>query len=119
MNVKFIGFTGKLSAQYLTKNYPTLKIALAGRNTKLLNEIKSSLKSDVDVSVLEISDFNNSNQMDSICQQSKVVLSTAGPFAKIGSTVVDSCVRCCTNYCDTTGEANFVQDMINKHHTVA
>jgi short subunit dehydrogenase-like uncharacterized protein len=36
--------------------------------------------------------------------KTKVVLSTAGPFAKIGTPIVESCVRSSTNYLDITGE---------------
>jgi len=39
-----------------------------------------------------------------VLQQAKVVLSVAGPFAKIGSEVVAQAVEQGTHYCDITGK---------------
>ena len=115
------GFTGQLTTQYLASSYPNLKIAIAGRNIQKLNSLKSKVndKMQSSISVVEIKDMNDSKAVDDIVQQSKVVISTAGPFAEIGVPLVDSCVRCSTHYCDITGEPQFVASMVNKHHSAA
>ena len=41
--------------------------------------------------------------LDSIATQTKVMLSTAGPFALHGTPVVDAAVRCGAHYVDITG----------------
>jgi short subunit dehydrogenase-like uncharacterized protein len=47
------------------------------------------------------------------------VLSTAGPFARIGEPVVDAAVRMGSHYVDITGETPWVKQMIDKHHEQA
>ena len=42
-----------------------------------------------------------------------------GPYAKIGSVLVEECVKAKTNYCDITGEVQWVKEMISKHHDEA
>lgn len=42
--------------------------------------------------------------MDAVVKGSRVVLSTTGPYALMGTPVVDACVRMRTHYCDLTGE---------------
>lgn len=39
--------------------------------------------------------------------QSKVVIATAGPFARYGTPIVDACVRSGADYCDVTGAISF------------
>lgn len=46
-------------------------------------------------------------------------MSTAGPFAQIGTPLVDACVKSCTNYVDITGEAPWVREIIDKYHSIA
>ena len=41
--------------------------------------------------------------------QTNVLISTAGPFAQLGTPVVDSCVRTSCNYVDITGEPQWVR----------
>jgi short subunit dehydrogenase-like uncharacterized protein len=36
-----------------------------------------------------------------------------------GTPIIDSCVRSSTNYCDITGEVQWVRAMIDKHHQAA
>lgn len=112
------GFTGQLTVDYLQKSYPDVKFAIAGRNeVKLLELVKKlNLKSNVGIITADIS---NIDSLDAMTRQSKVVLSTAGPFAKIGSNLVDSCVRSGTHYCDITGEPQFCRAMIDQHHDTA
>jgi Saccharopine dehydrogenase NADP binding domain len=38
-----------------------------------------------------------------LTEQTKVVVSTAGPYAQLGSPLVDACVKGGANYCDITG----------------
>lgn len=85
------GFTGRLACEYLAKEYPTLKWAIAGRSQAKVEWIKTSLKlkDSVDVVVANIEDALTLQAMTS---QTKVVLSTAGPFDKIGSPIVAACV---------------------------
>jgi short subunit dehydrogenase-like uncharacterized protein len=118
------GFTGKLVVEYLANklantpepNLTADQIALAGRNKKKLEEIASKIaeKYSVKFSIVE-ADADDAKSIDTMVQNTKVVLSTAGPFAKFGSVVVDACVRNSVHYCDISGEFPWVGEMIQKH----
>jgi succinyl-diaminopimelate desuccinylase len=47
------------------------------------------------------------------------VLSTAGPFARYGSLLVQACVEEGSHYTDITGENHWVKGLIDKHHDEA
>ena len=49
----------------------------------------------------------------------RVVLSTAGPYARYGDAVVDACVAHHTDYVDITGETAWVRRVIDRHHARA
>jgi short subunit dehydrogenase-like uncharacterized protein len=48
-----------------------------------------------------------------------VVCSTVGPYALHGRELVAACVEAGTDYCDLTGEPQFVRAMIDAHHVRA
>ena len=50
-----------------------------------------------------IGDISDAESLNFIASRARVVLSTAGPFALVGTPLVDACVRNDTHYCDTTG----------------
>ena len=54
-----------------------------------------------------------------LASRTRVVLSTAGPFALFGGPLVAACVRHGTHYVDITGETPWVKDMIDQHHEAA
>lgn len=110
------GFTGKLSCEYLKQNYSHLKWAIAGRNESKLNELKKELNLSSDVL---IGDIENKESLNLIFGNTKVVISMAGPFAKIGSPIIASCIDVNTHYCDITGEAPWVRNMIDVYHEEA
>lgn len=110
------GFTGKLTAAYISKNYPNLRWAIGGRNISKLNDVKAELKIEVPC---EIADVSNADQLDALVRLTKVIIATAGPFALFGSPVIESCIRVGTHYCDITGEVQWVRVMIDKYEKQA
>ena len=50
-----------------------------------------------------LGDIQDQASIDHMAQQSKVVIATAGPFARYGTAVVDACVKTGADYCDCTG----------------
>ena len=110
------GFTGQICCKYLRDNYTDLVWAMAGRNGDKLEEIKSNLNLDCDVVVADGADIG---ALRSLTSQTKVVLSTAGPFARYGSLLVQACVESGTHYTDITGENHWVRGLIDKHHSEA
>ena len=110
------GFTGQICCKYLRDNYTDLVWAMAGRNGDKLEEIKSNLNLDCDVIVADGADIE---ALRSLTSQTKVVLSTAGPFARYGSLLVQACVERETHYTDITGDNHWVRGLIDKHHSEA
>jgi len=50
-----------------------------------------------------------------LAERTRVVCTTVGPYAKYGSPVVEACARAGTDYCDLTGEVQWMQRMIDTH----
>ena len=76
------GFTGQICCKYLRDNYSDLSWAMSGRNKEKLENIKSEYDLDCDVIVADGGDLD---ALRALTAQTKVVLSTAGPFARYGS----------------------------------
>lgn len=110
------GFTGKLCAKYLSENSVDLNWAIAGRNKEKLEELKKELSLDVDIFIAE---SNDEKALDNITKNTKVVLSTAGPFHRYSSNLVKSCIKNSSDYVDITGEFFWIREMIDLHHEEA
>ena len=104
------GFTGRQTVRYFARHAPTgLRWAIAGRDRQKLD----ALRAPVDVL---IADAGNQASVDAVVSQTRVLVSTAGPFAKYGTPVVDACVRVRTHYADITGETFWVQQLVDTYH---
>ncbi|MEO1653680.1 MAG: saccharopine dehydrogenase NADP-binding domain-containing protein, partial [Bacteroidota bacterium] len=114
------GFTGKLVAEYLLKNYgrgESLKWAIAGRNVEKLEKIRKEL-GDEEIPILQ-ADNMKPESIQALAQKTKVICTTVGPYAKYGDSVVEACVQAGTYYCDLTGEVPWIRRMIDQHHEPA
>jgi len=115
------GFTGRLVAEYLVRNYlggdTDLRLALAGRNAEKLAAIANGIGAP-QLPIL-VGDSFDPDSLDAITAKAEVLISTVGPYAKYGANVVAACVRNGTDYCDLTGETHFVRAMIDAHHEEA
>jgi len=49
----------------------------------------------------------NSESLERAFSQTTVVIACAGPFAWIGTPIVDACIKTGTHYCDITGTKDF------------
>jgi len=97
------GFTGQLVAKYLSGK-KGFKWAIAGRNREKLDElVKSSLETINPPSVL-VASVDQPASIQAMVSSTRVLLSTAGPFASVGTIIVENCVTEGTDYCDITGE---------------
>ena len=118
------GFTGRLALEYLLCNYPDLNMAVSGRNEKKLKsavaEVGKILGRDSTPSVdCLIADANSYEQLSAVARSARVVVSTAGPFAKIGSKLVEVCCHSGTHYADITGETAWVRNNIKLYNSFA
>lgn len=118
------GFTGQLVAEYLADHYTDsgLRWALAGRNATKLEAVRAQLRERshgrCDPSIL-IAESHDRASLDLVANQTLVVCSTVGPYAKYGDALVAACVEAGTSYSDLTGEVQWVRRMIDQHHTAA
>ncbi len=114
------GFTGRLVAEYLFKQYGTsgnLKWAMAGRNQEKLETVRASIAdTSVPIVVAESSDEASIKQM---VLRTKVICTTVGPYAIYGSKLVAACVENKAHYCDLAGEVQWMRQMIDKHQEAA
>lgn len=116
------GFTGRLVAEYLHGRYGTdgeLRWAIAGRNQAKLEAVRSGLGDTGDKLPILIGDSRDAGSLAELAQRSRVICSTVGPFAKYGSDLVAACVAAGTDYCDITGEVQWVRRMIDAHEAQA
>jgi short subunit dehydrogenase-like uncharacterized protein len=109
------GFTGRQCAEHFAAHADGLKWAIAGRNrTKL-----GALASRVNPTGIIVADSTDPASVDAMVAQGRVLCTTAGPFAKYGTPVVEACVAHGVDYVDITGETPWVRDLIDRFHDAA
>ena len=113
------GFTGNLVCDYISKNYNEreLRWAIAGRNEKKILKLQQKLK--IDDSRTIIADSSDKDSLVKMVKKSRVVCTTVGPYAKYGTNLVEACIEGETNYCDITGETQWIRRIIDRFHTKA
>ncbi|MGQ8367284.1 saccharopine dehydrogenase family protein [Glaciecola sp. 1036] len=111
-------FVGQIMCEYLA-DYDDEKIswAMAGRNESKLLEVKE--KFGLEQVPHFVADAENEVLIERICLKTKVIISTVGPYALYGEPMVKMCVKTGTDYCDLTGEPQWIYAMINKYHEQA
>ena len=125
------GFTGRLVADYLAERYGAsdLDWALAGRDERRLGEVRDELAADHggeddgddDLASLDllVGDAFDRESLDAVAERTAVVCTTVGPYARYGSELVAACVDAGTDYCDLSGEVQWMRRMIDRHHEAA
>ena len=114
------GFTGRLVAEYLFKQYGTsgnLKWAMAGRNQQKLETVRATI-ADKSVPIV-VADSSDETSIKQMVLRTKVICTTVGPYAIYGSKLVAACVENKAHYCDLAGEVQWMRQMIDKHHQTA
>jgi len=116
------GFTGRLVVDYLQQQYPPssgLRWAVAGRSHEKLESVLAEIGVPTDSLPILIANSDTLQSLDAIAADTRVVLTTVGPYAKYGSPLVDACVRHGTDYCDLAGEVQWMRKMIDRHQSDA
>lgn len=116
------GFTGGLVAEYLAQNVRGVRWAIAGRDQSKLERVRERLRAHdarLDTLPLLIADAQDAAALRRLAGQTKVVATTAGPFALHGSELVAACVERGTHYCDLSGEMQWIARIIARHHGAA
>ncbi|MEM8709443.1 MAG: saccharopine dehydrogenase NADP-binding domain-containing protein [Planctomycetota bacterium] len=109
------GFAGRHAAVRLAEAAPQdLRWAVAGRRPEALEAFASKHGCGV-----VAADVDDAASMKALAESTRVLLSTAGPFARLGPPVVEACVNAGTHYADITGEVTFMRPMIDRFHARA
>jgi short subunit dehydrogenase-like uncharacterized protein len=117
------GFTGRLVAEYLHKNYSgsaneKLKWAMAGRSLAKLEQVRSEMQIGENIDLI-VADSDDESSMQSLVSQTKVVLTTVGPYQIYGEKLLKACVDSGTGYVDLCGEPAWMHQMIAKYQSAA
>ncbi len=114
------GYTGQLVAEYLSGRYGSgeLRWAMAGRNKDKLEAVRASLGVSQQVPLL-VSDATDIDALTDLVKQTRVVLTTVGPYQLYGSELVAACAAAGTDYVDLCGEPPWMRQMIDAHQATA
>lgn len=110
------GFTGRQCARHFAAHAPAdLRWAIAGRSRGKLD----ALAAECSPHGVIVADSTDPASVDAMVRQARVVCTTAGPFARYGTPVVEACVAHGVDYVDITGETPWVADLIAQFHEAA
>ncbi|NVK37836.1 MAG: saccharopine dehydrogenase NADP-binding domain-containing protein [Gammaproteobacteria bacterium] len=113
-------FVGDILTGYMMAQYPPgsdVKWAVAGRSANKLTATKQKHGAH-DIPQI-IADAANTQQLNDMVKQTRVVVSTVGPYALYGEPLVKACVESGVDYCDLTGEVQWYKRMVDKYETQA
>ena len=114
------GFAGRLVAGHLAEHAPAgLRVGLAGRDLGRLTAVRDGLPGAAADWPLVVADTGDVASLEALAARTRVVATTAGPYAGRGLALVESCARAGTDYADLTGEVLFVRDSIDAAHETA
>ena len=115
------GFTGKLATEYLLRKNYDIKWGVCGRSEErvaaALKEAISHVPTATAPPPSELCDLVCKGEDDeaalrAVVRKAKVVITTAGPFEKYGPWLIKACAEEGVDYCDITGESDFVRAAI-------
>lgn len=115
-------FVGNILCQYLSSEYginDKVRWAAAGRSEGKLEELRNSLGAEAEQLTLLVADAADESSLQALCEQTRVIISTVGPYALYGEPLIKVCAATGTDYCDLTGEVHWVRRMITRHEDKA
>ena len=120
------GVAGRFVADHLTERYTSdsLSLALGGRDESRLRSLAADLTDcadgwDAAGLPVVVGDATDPDSLRAIAHDTRVVCTTVGPYTRHGTPLVEACIRVGTDYCDLTGEINWVREMIDRYHDAA
>lgn len=116
------GYTGRLVAEYLDQHYGKRedrpKWAMAGRSLTKLEEVRMKIGADASIPLI-VADSDDPASLEAMCKQTRVVLTTVGPYQLYGDALVAACAATGTDYADLCGEPGWMAEKIAEHHETA
>jgi short subunit dehydrogenase-like uncharacterized protein len=111
------GFTGRLIADYLGKR-GIKKWAMGGRSLEKLAAVRDELGLAADTPLVA-ANSDDALALKALCERTRVVITTVGPYQAYGDKLVAACAATGTDYVDLCGEPGWMRAMIDAHHETA
>ncbi|MEM6475055.1 MAG: saccharopine dehydrogenase NADP-binding domain-containing protein [Pseudomonadota bacterium] len=112
-------FVGQIITRYMHEQFSdgSVKWAIAGRSARKLQQVSD----EVGLNGIEmlVADASDEAALKAMCERTTVMMSTVGPYALYGDTLVKACVDTGTHYCDLTGEPQWIRKMQLRHGDAA
>ena len=117
------GFTGRLVIEYLLQRYPAgsgVRWAMGGRSAGKLAAVRDEVGAPADTPLV-ITDSANANaaSLQALMAQTRLVLTTVGPYQLYGNELVAACAASGVDYVDLCGEPAWMRKMIDAHEAQA
>jgi short subunit dehydrogenase-like uncharacterized protein len=115
-------FVGKILTRYLWEEFGAhgeIKWCAAGRSMPKLEELRNSLGATAATLPLIVADATDEAKVRELCASTRVVVSTVGPYALYGETLIKVCAESGTDYCDLTGEVQWIRRMLQRYESAA
>lgn len=115
------GFTGRLVVEYLLQRYPAgsgLRWAMGGRSAEKLAAVRDELGAPADTPLV-VTDSASMESLQALMAQTRLVLTTVGPYQLYGNELVAACAAAGVDYVDLCGEPAWMRHMIDAHEAAA
>ena len=115
------GFTGRLVVEYLLQRYPAgggLRWAMGGRNAEKLAAVRDEVGAPANTPLV-VTDTSNPASLQALMDQTRLVLTTVGPYQLYGNELVAACAAAGVDYVDLCGEPAWMRKMIDAHEATA
>jgi short subunit dehydrogenase-like uncharacterized protein len=115
-------FVGQILARYLVQRFGVagpLKWAIAGRAQGKLESLRKELGEDASQLTILLADASDAEALAKMCKRTRAVVSTVGPYALYGEPLIHACVENGTDYCDLTGEPQWIRKMLLRYEAAA
>ncbi len=115
------GYTGRLVCEYLNNQYGVdgdVKWAMAGRSLEKLKSVRDEMGIPEGVALI-VADASDPASVQAMVENTKVVLTTVGPYQLYGSDLVATCAKAGTDYVDLCGEPAWMHEMIAANQDAA
>jgi len=115
------GFTGRLVIEYLLQRYPAgsgVRWAMGGRSAAKLAAVRDEVGAPADTPLV-VTDSRDSTSLQALMAQTRLVLTTVGPYQLVGNELVAACAASGVDYVDLCGEPAWMRAMIDAHEAGA
>jgi len=115
------GFTGRLVIEYLLQRYPAgsgVRWAMGGRSADKLAAVRDEVGAPEDTPFV-VTDSADAASLAALMAQTRLVLTTVGPYQLYGNELVAACATAGVDYVDLCGEPAWMRKMIDAHEAQA